>query len=378
MANAPQVIPSLEDTQGEILRNTTKSAILGLFVLAAFSMTGAAVDQNATEDASVDVTVESTVAVDVHPTNLAFTDGSVGSQDLASDGGFTAVDLLNTGSTYVDRVWVNTSTPSADPFGTGSAGNYDAGNFFQIKPNNASTLLSGDSNAYHYVNRVEYIHNTTQKDEVPSYITVGQVGGQGYGDSDEGAFVGRFRAGEEAYHFVLVSGSPGSAQCDGSGTGDAILRVADTPQTDSEVGTTDFSDDGSDYTQYNITDSAGSFGIADEVPTGQSGVTLALNTNQGSVTREYTVLTACGANTPVPQVIRTRYNVEAGDATDLTSSADRAEFLLSGDTETTQLEPGSVVTFDTGVEIPRGVAAGSVQTGDITFAISADGGTSTS
>lgn len=354
-------------TKVKSLNTTIKSAVLGLLVLAAFSASGAALEQNATESATVDVTVQSDVAVDVHPTNLAYTDATVGSQDNKSDSGYASVDVYNTGSLYIDRIWLNTSTPSSDPFGTGSANSYNAGNFFMVKPNNASELLNGDSTNYHYVNRVEFTHNLSQDSEVPSYLDTTPIQSVNYGANDKGVYTGRFRVGSKDYMFVIASGTSGTSTCD-STSGSPVLRVANTPQTDTQVGTTDFSDSGTDYTQYNITSQVGTYGIADDVPAGQAGVVLG--------NREYDVLTKCQVNNA--EAIRTRYNVEAGDASDLATNGARTQFLLSGDTASTQLEPGSTVTFDTAVQVPRGVAAGSVTQGDITVVISADSGTSTS
>jgi len=370
----PNKFQAWKTTKVKSLNKTIKSAVLGLLVLVAFSVSGAALEQNSTEDATVDVTVESDVAVDVHPTNLVFTDGTVGSQDTASDDGYSTVDMLNTGSEYVDQIWVNTSTPGSDPFGSGSAASYDAGNFFQVKPNNASSLLNGDDSVFHYVNRIEYPYNLSQDDRVPSYLSYKS----GYGADDNGVYVGRFRAADQDYLFVIYSGSPGVSRCDAGSGNSPFMRVADTPQTDSQVGTTDFSDSGTDYTRYNMTSTVGNaFGLVDQVPTGQSGVTLDLSTKQGSVTREYEVLTNCGNDGTTPRVIRTRYNVEAAGSTDLATSGSRTQFLLTGSNAGSQLEPGASVSFDTAVEIPRGVAAGSVTTGDITFVISADSSTDT-
>lgn len=349
-------------------------------MVAAFSLTGAAASNDAVEDSNVNVTVTSDVAVDVHPTNLAFTDQAVGTQNNESDQGFTSIDLLNTGSEYVSDVWMNVSKPSSDPFGSGSAAAYDSGNFFQVKPNNASELLSGNIDVYHYANRVEFIYPATNGAQVPSYIQWdGDIDGSSTSASN--VYIGRFRAAEEAYNFVIHAPA---GTCDGSesSTDQAMLRVADTPQTDTQVGTTDFTDSGgSDYTDYNITGSTsgGAYGVIEDDGDGTyTGLALAISSDElGDVTREYDVLTQCDSGTP--QVIRTRYNVEAGDAGDLANGPGvRSQYLLSGTTEGQQLPPGDSVTFDTAVEIPRGVAQGDVTEGDITFKISADTTTDTS
>ncbi|MFB6144105.1 MAG: hypothetical protein ABEJ98_02220 [Candidatus Nanohaloarchaea archaeon] len=320
----------------------------------------------ATESSDVNATVTSTVAIDVKPTNFTFPSASVGSQVTTSDKGYTAIDIENTGSEYIAQLYANSTIHTSDPFGTGQESNYNAGNFFQIRPTNQSGILNGDTDDFHYVNRVEFLESTNNGD-VPSYI---DVSGQFDGANANNVFVGRFRMGDEERFFAIPTGS--GDVCDGTGTF-GLMRVANTSKTDTQRGTIDFTDSGTDWTQYNITTTSnGPYGVTEAGPTTPNGVNLYKNRGTASeVNRTYDVLTHCSGSNP--RVIRTRYNTQAGGNPNLVSDGTAVERLIyaNGNSDLA-LAPGSSVTVQTAIEVPQGVAQGQVGDGKVRFIATAD------
>lgn len=341
-------------------------------------------DESQNGSATINVSVTSTTAIDVKPESLDFSNLAVGTQTTTgtnSGNSFGSFELENIGSEYIDRVWIGGTAPDSNPFGTGNASQYDAGNFLQVKPSNSSSKSSirGNTSTYHYVNRYEYPNSWTgTTGEIPSYIQADPANAYG-GASD--SYVGRFRAGDEWYFYAIFTGTSGSNDvCDGSGS--AEMRLGDTPHSSSQFGTVNFEDAGTDYTTYEINSTSGSYGYTTGGPPAETGVRLEFTDSNGKAFyREYDVLTLCDSGSkPVadaPQTIRTRYNVQAGDVNDLTAGGeitDRAQFLLDADSSSpdTMLLPGEGITVDTAIEVPQGVSQGSVQQGQITFYVTSD------
>jgi len=335
-----------------------KQAFTALFIAAltvGMASVGTAASEDDQETTDVNVTVASTTALDVKPDQLDYTDTDVGAQNLTSDRGFGAVRVENTGSEEIDKIWLNGTHHTSDPFGTGAAANHDAANFLQVKPKDTSALngLQGNDTTYHFVNRVEFLQSDN------SLIQTGSSwDGTAYSDFD----IGRFRAGQYEFYFVIARNQ---AKCDGS-VGDPKMRVANTPSTPSSLGTFDFSDSGSDYTQYNITNSADTnYGVTGSGPSTPNGVVLNFTDAGADKYRVYDVLTDCDGSevgSTEGHVLRTKYNIEAGGASDLESSDGHATLPIFSSTSS-PLQPGQSFAIDTAVEVPRGVPTGEVGEG---------------
>lgn len=350
-----------------LLLAVTGAVLLGL------STSAAALSQNATQSSEVNVSVTSEVAVDLHPQSLEYEATDVGALNTTTDRGFDQLTLENVGSEYIDNIWVNATTPSSDPFGTGNANNYDAGNFLVLKPNNASGKLVGNSDVYNFVNRVEF--GTYTQAEIPSYINAPADGSyvDANGDALSGVqniTVGRFRIGDEEYFWAIPLGNsdPGTAQCDGGGLN--TLYVAKEPHTASDTVPVDFTDgngfpaiSGTDYETYNITETG-------EVSGGGVTETQLELTADGSNQRNYGLITSCPAG--ASELTRTRYNIEAGGASDLSTEEGATDYLLDTSVDGEMLQPGEFVEFDVGIEVPRGVPEGSVTSGKLTVSVTAD------
>ncbi len=361
-------------------RFTTGSlSLAAILTVAVLMFSSTAVAQDATENSTVNVTVTSEIAIDVHPENLNFPSASVGSQVTTSDRGFTAIEVENIGSEYIDKIWLNATKPSDDPFGTGIPDNYDAANFLQVRPNNQSGLLTGDSDDFHYVNRVEFGSTT----DYPSYI---DVDGQFNSANPDDVIVGRLRLADEEYFYAIPVGSDGT--CDGTSTdfdgGSGIIRIGNTSHTSDRLGTVDFDDTADvqssiDWTEYSINElSSSDYGITGAGPDTPNGVNLWKDKGTASeVNRTYDLLTICDTSksaASTPHVVRTRYNPEAGGADDLTTAnSQAAQYILNaGVTTSNMLTPGDGVTIDTAVEVPQGVSEGDVSQGTVTVLVTAN------
>lgn len=350
-------------------------------------------DSNKSETADITVGISSTTAIDVKPNQLDFQNLEVGTQTTQeNDGGneFGSFSLENIGSEYIDLVWATASHPNSDPFGTGISGNYDAGNFLQLKPGNTARAGvpsdTADSN-YHYVNRYEFANSwSNSSNEIPTYIRADPANVRTSAPTD--TYVGRIQAGDEWYFYTVVPSS-GSSTCTG-GNG-AELRVGNAKHSSSAFGTVDFTDDNQNddgstgYTTYSLQTTSGDYGLTTD------SISLDFQVDSSPVTRTYDFLTRCdpeGVEQDDPHVIRTRYNVQAGDIADLntvpdgTGTSDNAgvatRFLLNPSSDGADLLPGEHLAIDAAIEVPQGVPEGSVSDGLLTFYVTSDDDAQTS
>lgn len=334
-------------------------------------------DTSADESSNVEVGVSSTTSIDVRPESLTFTGLEVGSQVTEETTGtniFGSLTLENIGSEYIDQVWASASSIDSDPFGTGDPNNYNAGNFLQIKPANATDGgVKGDDSIYHYVNRYEFANSwSNSSSEIPPYIEADPTQVLSSGDAQD-TYVGRIQAGDEWYFYTIATGTSNNV-CDGSGN--AVLRIGNSVHDSSNFGTVDFTNGGpGDYTELGIQTTSGNYGLAD--------ATVNVDVDGGSTTREYDILTQCDtadSSASDPHIIRTRYNVQAGGIADLTetggggsdTAGSTAQFLLEAGGASENLLPGEHLAVDTAIEVPQGVPQGDVQSGSITFYVTSD------
>lgn len=358
---------------------TAGLALLTAAVLMAGTAT-AQVTENDSEDSSVDVSVSSTIAVDVKPEAFSFSNAEVGATNSSSDDGFNAIEIENTGSEYINRIWLNTSVPSADPFGTGSAANYDAANFLRVQPGddlngNSQPDLFVNRREYHWTNNASAITGPSTFDrDTPEFITAPATEDyttEGTSTAYDYVEIGAFRNNNERIYYAI----PHNGQCDGAG--DAVLRVANQSTTSTELGGVDFTDDGDAFVEYTINQLSGSdYGVSG-AGNSPNGVTL----NWSDTDRTYDVLTNCDGDYGQSNTVRTRYNINALGADDVTTDGQASQFLLKEtDSSNTgnMLAPGDLKTVFTGISVPEGVAQGSVGTGTLRVLVTADTSATTS
>jgi hypothetical protein len=378
-----------------------RRAAVVFMALAVVGLVSPAVAQGTgSDDAGVDITVSEVTNVDINPTQLNYgtDDQTLEPRDFKASSDnreFPGIQVENSGSNNITQLSIETSEPYDKPFGSGFSREYDAGNFIKVRPQKGAddldlvTPFTGsetvdtsnpntDKTGYHYPARVDF--NATGKPlgapQALTYIDVPDI---------ENSFrYGRFRDGEEEFFWAIST--PGSGTGQNVCQDGATLRVGNKPHTDDAIGTTDFTDSNSDsYAQYDVTqDNEGEavFGRVEDVE---------LNTSAGNTS--YTVLSYCsGPNDNsdadgLSFLVRTKYDLNpfadvAGDTPSgfpttstvntTTSSVNGARALIetsegSGDKP---LHPGQSFTLFTAVEIPRGVASGSVGPGTLSLVAS--------
>jgi hypothetical protein len=336
-------------------------------ILISISTTGLAVTQDAKKNVSVNVSIATEVSVDVEPKTLVYSGASVGTQYNQTDRQYRGVTIENTGSEYIDQIWINSSMPGTRPFGTGKPSSYNAGNFLQVLPNMSSKDVTGaNAQNYYFVNRREF---KIPDSSVPSYIVAPEdqitfPEGPSVSDQNGAIHISRFRRGDESIWYMLATSATdgGNNDCDGSSAYN-VIRVGNTPATPAQLGTVDFTDDGpdgepADYTEYDIeqlSNSAG-YGIAN------GSVSLPFE----DASPAYDLLTNCDTETHHDSV-RTRYAVDTLDTQDLTTAGFESEFIIqAGDTAQNMLLPGDTVPLEMAIEVPTGVAEGEVSQGTMT------------
>lgn len=329
-------------------KKATASILAFTVVMAAmlFSIGSATaqVTSDDTENSTINITIASQVAVDISPATLNYDGVLPGTQrfvtDAAgSDEAYGAIEVENIGSENITHVWLNASVPTSNPFGTGAASNYDAGNFIQIKPNGDIGGVASDSN-FTFVNRKEFNESNSL-----SYI---------FTPTDEDWRYGRFRMGDQEFFWAVNTTSSG--ECDTADTDD--LRVGNKAHNESATGSNDFRDSSSEYTVYDL--SAGT-----NVDAYTTNVWLNSSTQQTD--RLYDVVVNCDATVgnggTGTWAMRSKFNVNpAGE--DLTDDAGSAAYVLDGTSQPSdELQPGEHFQMNTSIQVPLGVAVGNVNAG---------------
>jgi hypothetical protein len=374
--------------------------------LAVVGLVSPAAAQDGRDDAGVDVTVSEVTNVDINPTQLNYgtDDQTLEPRDFnasSDNNNFPGIQVENSGSNNITQVSVETSEPYNRPFGSGFSQNYDAGNFIKMRP--ASTddfalaspggdgtigstdTADGDSSGgttntdetgYHYSARVDFNASgpPTGTPQALTYIDV----------PDSDFRYGRFRDGEEEFFWAVETGAGGDSDgniCDQSAT----LRVGNKPHTDEAIGTVDFTTSNSEnYAEYTLDtfQDTNAYGRVDGVE---------LNTSEGNTS--YTVLSYCQGPDSNPEktdatfLVRTRYDrapfadvaselptdfpQTSGSLNTTSNSVGGLEALLETSEDSgTPMHPGDSFTLFTAVEIPRGVASGSVGPGTLSIVAS--------
>ncbi|MFB6180615.1 MAG: hypothetical protein ABEJ93_01940 [Candidatus Nanohalobium sp.] len=341
------------------------TAVVLVAVLFGMVATTSAVTSDESSSNTITANVTSTVAIDVKPEKLSYPGLEVGNRTTKSNRSFTGINIANTGSEYIDRVWVGHTAPNTRPFGSGDPKAYDAGNFLMIKPENKTGLdVRGDDNTFHYINRREF-----EDTSPPTFINKKKdTQSQPYVDQ-----IGRIRFGDEWLFFDLLTTSDGSTTvCDGGGSPSADLRIGTTTHTPEKLGTYDFTNDGSKdgvrYKEYDITSLSNSkYGVTNS--------TVDLDFFRSGENQTYSILTGCqAAGFQQNHIVLTKYNVAYNDSSNLYNNAPGAaiKYILRGSTASGMLQPGESFTTDLAMQTPRGVSAGQVSDGTLTVYATAD------
>ncbi|MFB6204366.1 MAG: hypothetical protein ABEJ75_01840 [Candidatus Nanohaloarchaea archaeon] len=326
------------------MNSKTTTRLLVIAVLA-LGMVGSATAQTseATDNSTVSVSIGSKIAIDISPTALDFGSITPGNEDSTATIGsgevVGAIELENTGSENITHVWLNASTPTSKPFGTGTPSAYDSGNFMMVKTGNGDITGVTAYQNFTYVNRKEFNETST----LP-YIFV-----PGEGSTAQNWSYGRFRVGDQEFFWAVnvTNRAAGTGQCV---TGNNDFRLGVSAHNQTATGSNDFTDP-AEYYSFSVTD-VGTSGTNPYLVTG-----VELNGSVLSGHRNYDVVLNCGNPT---WAMRTHFNIGPGTL-DLSTSGSAAEFLVSS-TNTygeAALQPGEHFTVNVSMQVPLGVATGS-------------------
>jgi hypothetical protein len=296
----------------------------------------AQVTSEGTDNSTVTVDVASKVAIDISPSDISYSNIDPGSAALQSDGSDVgaavgAVEIENIGSENITQVWLNTSVPNDNPFGTGLEQEYDAGNFIEVKPEGEAGTAS-DTN-FRYINRKEF----NETGDLSYVFTPDDAGTWKYG---------RFKVGSQEFFWTVNTTGPAGTCVTNDGGDD--FRVGQNAHNQTHTGSTDFAD--GSYTTHSLV--TGGSGDADALA---AGVTI---DPPGMDSRSYDVLVNCGDPT---YTVRSSYNVNALGAPDLVNDGSAVEHILNA-TEAAdpnaELQPGEHFGLNTSIRVPQGVPSG--------------------
>jgi len=215
-------------------------SLIFLFIFIIFNPSDAVTSSS---QVNVSVQVATRTMIDVNPETIEWIGlepGEEGGPDDVSNQNVNApgsIQIENTGSTNITKIWFNVSQPSARPFGTGDNGSYDAGNFIAIAKHNTGQ--------YYFVNRLDF--NESQE------IVYLYVPGPSWK-------YGRIRhASNEYFWAVNISANP-LQNC-----GNMPLRIGLRPHNISSTGSTNFADglSGTEYQEFTVSIMNANWGYVD-------------------------------------------------------------------------------------------------------------------
>lgn len=366
------------------------------------SVTAQGVEETGSQEANVSVGVSDITAIDVRPSNLDYNSVTPGEERTSSAGGYEHIEVENIGSARVETIYAQGTMPTEQPFGTDASADtpaqHNTGNFVTMSLEDASGYgisgLSGEKTP-HYLNRVEYF-----EENPPTYITTDEQDDD-FNISATSSFevsnvdVGRFRVGGAEYFFAVYEG--GSSQIG--------LRIGNTPHTSTQLGTTDLSSDGDDYTEYETeqdsdlsggsldgsvyrvsehdfvsfnTSSDSNFNGDSLIEDGNAfadGADITDSSNlDGAEKRNYNLY----LDTDDGSIIRTKFNVEQqspdydsdgpGWQQSDASGTGVQQYILDADgSDSDALQPGENFPINFGIQVPQGVDQNAINDGTVTL-----------
>lgn len=176
----------------------------------------------ATDTASISVSVSSVTMIDINPASFSFTVGP----GQSSTSQFFQIE--NIGSATITNVYASVTTTSSNPYGTGVASNYNAGEFVRIDNTTSGPFY--------------YVENKNWNESKPAYVTVPSNWAEGSPSASSWGYFIRIRSvgletieGEEYFAITLNTSADTTNPCTGTPSGKAI--IGRTPHTKSQTGT---------------------------------------------------------------------------------------------------------------------------------------------
>jgi len=324
--------------QGDKTKMWSVMAVITVIALTALTLNNegmAALQVNDTDQASVVVTISGLSLIDISPEVMNFTimnPGEVKSyynNTEGSNSGFyvTGFQIENVGSANITYVWLNTTQPNSDPFGTGNPNLYDPANFIAV--NTSSTN-------YSYVDRIEY--NATSDIIYLNLDTNASTNGR----------FGRIRSAWNEY-FWQVNGTCSAA--------DSYFIVGNTAHNKTQTGTIDLQN--GDITAIKLAGGTGGWFY------GNTKLTRDL---LGYGQEDYVVLVE---NSTCTRIRLVRWNADILDDTGASTVLADYGYVYNTTASGNPLYPGSSMPMGIQMRVPYGVAQGPLKTGYITVVATA-------
>jgi len=219
--------------------NIKQTRIVLLICLLAAAVFAGVVSAGPTDTVTIDINVTQEVSIDVTPNSTAWYGVSVGSTTDAH-----VFTITNIGSVNISTIDASITNSASNPYGTGQASNFNAGDFILLNSTNNAT--------FYYINKKDW------NESKPSYVTAPTDWTEG----NASGYFGRMRSvandmdmGQE--YFWFTNRTAASGDCHGS----AVLLIANHPRTVTDSGDTDFTNS-ENYTTVTLTSGVG------EIPSG--------------------------------------------------------------------------------------------------------------
>jgi len=305
---------------------TLASIALLLFLVPSITVTLSQFKEqaDATDTAVVNVSIQGVNAVDINPIN--FTWANLPVPRNYTESGPKAFQVENIGSTNITHIWASTTNPTSNPFGTGVATNYDAGQFV--------VLINSSSSSYEWV---LYPNTVFFNESVPTYI-VNKPSGWNNGGLFTRIRTAGWESDEGEEYFVFVVN--GTQNCT-----DGTVYIGKDPHTKTKTGSIDFSDP-ANYVSFGLTST-------NDKKWGYKGPIGDYGSINNYIDKYYVLVPYDCKNITLIGWSR-RYDTTAG--------IDIGYYLFTG-----TLEPGAALDYLISVVIPYGVAQGDVKTGTLTI-----------
>lgn len=324
--------------------------IFGIFGVVAIALlllgggfpTGNAI--NATDNATIMVTLNTKTMIDISPNNMSFGLMDPGTRSVnytnieLGASSKTAFQLENIGSSNITYMWLNVTQPTSRPFATGNSANYDAANFVAASINQSPDGSAIALNTMSFIDRIEY-----NESRELVYLNV-PSNTQTYG---------RLRSGFNEFFWVLFGDT---TLCNASSdVGGLDFRIGLSPHNQTQTGTIDFVG-GVEDTNWDTVNLAAMY---------DSGVNAnwSYNTNgAGVISLDTPNSRYCVASFIDCSKIRLfRWNSDAPGAG--TCGLDGAYAYNSTNNP---LYPGDSMAMNIEVRVPFGTAMGAIKTGYLT------------
>ena len=295
-------------------------AALALVLLMAVTLLNIVPIKGATDTVDISVNISETTIIEILPQSWSLVGVTI--PNTYYNYSFM---VENKGSTNITSIYADTTYPSSNPFGSGNATMYDAGNFLALKLNT--------SNTFYFANYVEY--NDSQ---VWKFRWVKNWG------CDPCDAKGMFRIAGNEYLWALKKGTNGDCA---NGT----LWLSDTARTSETFGDVDLSTGG--QTDIALQNASGDYGCAD------------LGASAPAELQNYMVW----VKPDCTQVVLVKYVPDTHAFADTESKCSNDVPLFQG-TGVNALKPGEALEIDLRMTIPYGVRAGDLKTGTLTLTAS--------